>query len=108
MSNDYTLSGDIDLLSKAISSGLKALYDSTVYLDKTEFWGETSRCQIDTYQIYSIPERGYITVNIYYFSKNLADSSLYVKVSAFPPVKDTSAKAKKILSEIEKLIVGRP
>lgn len=105
MKKDFTLNCDMDLLSKDILNGMKEKYETALYLDKTDFWGENSRCHIDTIQVYSILERGYVTVNIYFYNNNLEDDLLSVKVSVFSPVNGTSMKGKKILKEIEGLIL---
>lgn len=102
----FTLNCNIDSLSKDIFNRIKEKYYSTVYVDKTDLYGENSRCQIDTYQINSFLERGYITINIYFWNDNLSDDLLSVKISVFPPAKDTSMKSKKILKEIENIILS--
>ncbi len=104
MENSFKLHADIDVLAKVIFDGIKEKHSSCFYLDKTVFQGENSRCHIDTYQIYSVSERGYITINVYFYNNNLKENLLSVKVSAFPPVKNTSLKCKKILKEIRELI----
>lgn len=104
MKSSFTLYYDMDLLSEDIFNAIREQHFSAVYLDKTEFSGENCRCRIDTYQINSFLERGYITVNIYLFQQNSADNCLSVKISAFPPVKRESLKSRKLLAEIEKVI----
>lgn len=106
MKHNFTLNADIDLLSKHIFDGIKERHSSAAYLDRTIFWGENSRCHIDTYQVYSPLERGYITINIYFYNNNLENDLLLVKVSAFPPIKNTSSKCKSLLKEIEELILS--
>ena len=106
MESNFTLNADIDLLSKDILNGIKEKHSSAIYLDKTIFWGENSRCHIDTYQVYSPLERGNITINIFFYNRNLENDLLLVKVSAFPPIKNTSLKCKKHLKEIEELILS--
>jgi hypothetical protein len=105
MTKSFTLNGNIDLLSKYMFNGIKERYENVVYSDKADFCGEESRCQIDTYQVYSFFERGYITINLYFFKKSFEDSSILVKVSIFSPVKDKSIKGEKILKEIEQLLL---
>lgn len=106
MEHNFTLNADMDLLSKNIFNGIKEKHSSVIYLDKTIFWGENSRCHIDTYQVYSPLERGNITINLFFYNSNLENNLLLVKVSAFPPVKNTSLKCQKLLKEIEELLLS--
>ena len=54
----------------------------------------------------SYMERGYITVNIHFFQPDLAVKALSVKIAVFPPVNDTSRKARKIFDSLESLVLN--
>ncbi len=100
---NFSLHSHIDTLSSDILTGLKEIFTTLNYADKTEFCSQNCQCRIDTYEIYSVLERGYITVNIYLFQEAGSDT-LTAKVSVLSPAGGSSRKCRKIMQEIEKII----
>lgn len=109
LTGTYTLNCDIDTLSQELFAMLGENFGDAVFpvvlVDQTCFSGQDSRYQTDTYQINSYLERGDITVNIHFFRPGPEDT-LSVKTAIFPPVSDTSRKARKIFSALEAVILG--
>ena len=105
----YSLNCDMEALSQELSAMLRESFDDpispVVLVDQTCFSGQDCRYQTDTYQIYSCMERGYLTVNIYFFQPG-PEGVLSVKTAVFPPVEDVSRKARKIFGALESLILG--
>ena len=109
MNGSYATSSDIEHLSEKISASLCDFGDAVcpvVLVDRTCFSGQGYRIQTDTYQIMSYMERGYITVNIHFFQPDFAVKALSVKIAVFPPVNDTSRKARKIFDSLESLVLN--
>lgn len=105
MDNIYELTCDLTLLAEEIGHTLKKNHSSTELADKTCFAGEDSCCQIDTYRVFELSWRGYITVNIYFFRPELTEDKLQVKFSIFPVFwNDESLKVKKLQKEIDGVI----
>lgn len=111
MNGSYTVSRGLEELVSDISAQLYENFGDAVFpvvlVDQTGFSGQNSRYQADTYQIYSYMERGYITVNVHVFQYDLSTDVLNVKIAVFPPMKDTSSKARKIFEVLESLILER-
>lgn len=106
----YTVNCELDTLSGELSAMLRESFGGdvispTVLEDQTCFSGRDGHYQTDTYQIYSVMERGYLTVNIHFFQPS-PESALSVKTAVLLPVNDTSRKARKILAALEAVILG--
>ena len=99
----YSFKGDIDSFSIMLIDRLREKFETFNYTDKTFYDNKIYKCQIDTYEIYSLLERGYIIVNIYLYEKKESDI-IEIKVSLFSPTGGSSLKEKKILTEIEKTV----
>ena len=85
----YSFKGDIDSFSIMLIDRLREKFETFNYTDKTFYDNKIYKCQIDTYEIYSLLERGYI---------------IEIKVSLFSPTGGSSLKVKKLLTEIEKTV----
>lgn len=109
MHNSYKLICDLDALAQEIGQTLKENHMSAALVDRSRFASKESRCQIDTYQIYEISYRGYITVNAYFFRPQMATDELEVKVTILSPLwNESSMKMRKIQKEIDGVIHTHP
>lgn len=107
MDNMYTLTGDITLLSNEIWQTLKKKHESAVLADTTDFVSGSSHCKINTYQIYDLNHRGYITINVYFFRPEIASDDFQVKASVFSPLwHESTGKAKRLHQEIESILLN--
>ena len=105
MINNYELTYDLTLLAEEIGKALKEDYSSTTMVDSTGFASADSSCRIDTYQVFELNRRGYITINVYFFRPELAKDKIQVKFSIFSPLwNETSMKIKKLEKEIDRVI----
>lgn len=108
LTGSYTLNCEIDTLSQELSAMLRENFGDAVFpvalVDRTCFSGQACRYQTDTYQINSYLERGDITVNIHFFQPGPGEA-LSVKTAVFPPVNNTSRKARKIFSALEAVLL---
>lgn len=105
MNNTYDLIFDIDLLAEEIGNTLKENHISTSMVDRSNFTSETSRCQIDTYQVFELNRRGYITINVYFFRPDWTSNNIQVKFSIFSPLwNESSMKMRKLHKEIDSII----
>ena len=105
MDNFYRLTCDMDVLAQEIYQALKENHMSATLVDRTHFASNGSHCQIDTYQIYEINRRGYLTINVYLFQPQLATDALEVKFTILSPLwNESSMKMRKIQREIESVL----
>ena len=103
--NTYELVYDLTSLAAEIGQALKEKHDSAALVDRTSFVGGESSCQIDTYQVFELNRRGYITINVYFFRPVFTEDKLQVKVSLFSPLwNESSMKIKKLEKEIDSVI----
>ena len=109
MNDFYKLAGDLDALALEINQTLKENHTSATLVDTSDFVSKDSRCQIDTYQIYEIAYRGYITINVYYFQPQLTADALEVKVTIISTLwNKSSMKMRKIQREIDGVLHTHP
>ena len=102
MNSFYNLVCDLDVLAQEIGQTLKENHTSAARVDRSLFAGKESRCQIDTYQIYEMTYRGYITINVYFFQPQLTMDALEVKVAILSTLwKESTMKMRKIQREID-------
>ncbi len=109
MGETYELTGCLSDLALEIRRTLKEAYNSMILADTSAFPGQTSYCQIDTIQIYSINLKGYVTVNVYYFRPEIKEDKFLVKVSAFSPLwsgGDDSGLPKRLREKLGKLLLA--
>ena len=105
MINTYELTYDLTLLAEEIGKVLKENHSSAAMVDSTGFASADSSCRIDTYQVYELNHKGYITINVYFFRPELAKDNIQVKFSIFSPQwSESSMKINKLKKEIESVI----
>lgn len=105
MNNTYELTCDLTLLAEEIGKALKEKHSSTAMVDSTGFASMNTSCRIDTYQVFELSHRGYITINVYFFRPELAKDEIQVKFSIFSPLwNKSSMKIKKLEKEIDTVI----
>ena len=105
MDNSYELTYDLSSLAEEIGKTLKENHSSTVMVDSTSFVSKASNCRIDTYQVFELNRRGYITINVYFFRPELVKDNIQVKFSLFSPLwNQSSIKIKKLQKEIDSII----
>ena len=105
MNSSYELTYDLTSLAEEIGRALKERHSSTVMVDSTGFTSEASNCRIDTYQVFELNRRGYITINVYFFRPELAKDDIQVKFSLFSPLwNQFSIKIKMLQKEIDSVI----
>ena len=102
MNDFYELTGDLDALAQEIGQTLKENHTSATLVDKSNFISKDSHCRIDTYQIYEIAYRGYITVNVYFFRPQLTADKVEVKVAIISSLwNESTMKMRKLQKEID-------
>lgn len=105
MDNTYELIYDLVSLSQEIRQTLQSKHSSAMLMDTTNFAGTDSCCQIDTYRVYELNQRGYITINVYFFRPDWRSNSVVVKFTIFSSGLNVSTmKTKKIEKEIDSII----
>ena len=105
MDNSYELTCDLTSLAEDIGIALKENHSSAVMVDSTAFASGASSCRIDTYQVFELNRRGYITINVYFFRPELAKDDIQVKFSLFSPLwNQSSIKIKMLQKEIDSII----
>lgn len=105
MNNFYKLICDLDLLALEINHTIKENHISATLVDRSNFVSKDSRCQMDTYQVFELNLRGFITINIYFFQPELAIDKLEVKFTIISPLwNGSSMKMRKIQREIDNVI----
>lgn len=108
MGNIYTFNGEMTSLAIGLGQALKERHSSAVLVDQTVFVSGDSCCKIDTYQVFDLNRRGYITINLYFFRPEIAKDKFQVKFSLFSPLwNDTSGKTQRLRNEIENILLSR-
>ncbi len=108
MGDTYELTGSLSDLIDEVWQTLKEKYASAILADSSVFAGRDSYCRVGTYQVYSINQKGYVTINVYFFRQNIAEEKIQVKVSAFSPLwSDDRGRAQKVKGEIGALLLSR-
>ncbi len=109
MGETYEVTGCLADLAAEIRRSLKERYSSTALVDTSAFSSQTGYCQVDTFQIYSMNLKGYVTVNVYFFRPEIREDTFQVKVSAFSPLwsgDDDSGLPKRLREELGKLLLS--
>ncbi len=103
----YELTGSLSDIETAIEQMLQENYASLSLADRTVFASKDTYCKVNSYCVFSLLQRGYITVNVYFFWSELASDKFQVKVSAFSPLfEDNAGKARKVKQEIEAVLLS--